>query len=41
MSKSRGNVIAPQEVINKFGADVLRLWVARLGFRALGSKARV
>ena len=28
MSKSRGNVIAPQEVINKFGADVLRLWVA-------------
>ena len=27
MSKSRGNVISPQEVIEKFGADVLRLWV--------------
>ncbi len=28
MSKSLGNVIAPQEVIDKMGADVLRLWVA-------------
>ncbi|HSC81151.1 MAG TPA: isoleucine--tRNA ligase, partial [Chitinolyticbacter sp.] len=28
MSKSKGNVIAPQEVINKMGADMLRLWVA-------------
>lgn len=28
MSKSLGNVIAPQEVISKMGADVLRLWVA-------------
>ncbi|SEO73026.1 isoleucine--tRNA ligase [Aquisalimonas asiatica] len=28
MSKSLGNVIAPQEVMNKLGADVLRLWVA-------------
>lgn len=28
MSKSQGNVIAPQEVIAKLGADVLRLWVA-------------
>ncbi len=28
MSKSVGNVIAPQEVISKFGADILRLWVA-------------
>ncbi len=28
MSKSRGNVIAPQEVMNKLGADILRLWVA-------------
>ena len=28
MSKSVGNVIAPQEVIGKFGADILRLWVA-------------
>jgi len=28
MSKSAGNVIAPEEVISKLGADVLRLWVA-------------
>jgi isoleucyl-tRNA synthetase len=28
MSKSAGNVIAPEEVIQKLGADVLRLWVA-------------
>ena len=28
MSKSRGNVIAPQSVMNELGADILRLWVA-------------
>ncbi|MBC6444473.1 MAG: isoleucine--tRNA ligase [Alphaproteobacteria bacterium GM202ARS2] len=28
MSKSRGNVLAPQDVMQRFGADVLRLWVA-------------
>lgn len=28
MSKSLGNVIAPQTIMNKLGADVLRLWVA-------------
>jgi isoleucyl-tRNA synthetase len=28
MSKSAGNSIAPEEVINQLGADVLRLWVA-------------
>jgi isoleucyl-tRNA synthetase len=28
MSKSRGNVIAPQDIMNKTGADILRLWVA-------------
>lgn len=28
MSKSLGNVIAPQEIIKDFGADILRLWVA-------------
>jgi isoleucyl-tRNA synthetase len=27
MSKSLGNVIAPKEVLEKFGADILRLWV--------------
>jgi len=28
MSKSLGNVISPQNIIKKYGADVLRLWVA-------------
>jgi isoleucyl-tRNA synthetase len=28
MHKSAGNVVAPQEVIGKLGADVLRLWAA-------------
>jgi isoleucyl-tRNA synthetase len=28
MSKSLGNVIAPDTIINEYGADVLRLWVA-------------
>jgi isoleucyl-tRNA synthetase len=32
MSKSLGNVIAPQQVINEMGADVLRLWVASTDF---------
>ena len=30
MSKSLGNVISPQEIIDKYGADVLRLWVASI-----------
>ncbi|RJP20282.1 MAG: isoleucine--tRNA ligase [Deltaproteobacteria bacterium] len=33
MSKSRGNVIAPGEVIRKYGAEVLRLWVGALDYR--------
>lgn len=33
MSKSRGNVVAPQKVINSLGADVLRLWVAGTDYR--------
>ncbi|MFH0925596.1 MAG: isoleucine--tRNA ligase [bacterium] len=28
MSKSLGNVIAPQEIIDKYGAEILRLWVS-------------
>ncbi|AZV46391.1 isoleucine--tRNA ligase [Nautilia sp. PV-1] len=28
MSKSKGNVVAPQEVSKKFGTEILRLWVA-------------
>ncbi len=34
MSKSRGNVIAPQKVINNLGADILRLWVAATDYSA-------
>ncbi len=33
MSKSSGNVIAPGEVIDKYGAEVLRLWVASEDYR--------
>ncbi|TVQ98608.1 MAG: isoleucine--tRNA ligase [Desulfovibrionales bacterium] len=28
MSKSVGNVVAPQEIIKQYGAEILRLWVA-------------
>ena len=34
MSKSVGNTILPQEVIGKYGADVLRLWVASADYQA-------
>ena len=34
MSKSQGNVIAPQKVIQTLGADVLRLWVASADYRS-------
>jgi isoleucyl-tRNA synthetase len=33
MSKSVGNVVAPDEVIKKFGAEILRLWVAAQDYR--------
>ncbi len=33
MSKSKGNVIAPGEIIKKYGAEVLRLWVGALDYR--------
>ncbi len=32
-SKSLGNVVAPQEVIDKYGAELLRLWVASVDYR--------
>jgi isoleucyl-tRNA synthetase len=32
MSKSVGNVVAPQQVIDKCGADVLRLWAASVDY---------
>lgn len=33
MSKSKGNVIMPQEIMDKFGADVLRLWVVSADYK--------
>ncbi len=34
MSKSLGNVIAPEQVIKEFGVDILRLWVASSDYQA-------
>ena len=33
MSKSVGNVVSPEEVIKKYGADILRLWCASVDYR--------
>jgi isoleucyl-tRNA synthetase len=33
MSKSLGNIITPQDEINKTGADMLRLWIASSDYR--------
>ncbi|HXM78385.1 MAG TPA: isoleucine--tRNA ligase, partial [Thermoanaerobaculia bacterium] len=33
MSKSIGNAIAPQDIIQKYGADILRLWVVSVDYR--------
>jgi isoleucyl-tRNA synthetase len=33
MSKSIGNTVAPEEIIKKYGADVLRLWVSAADYR--------
>jgi isoleucyl-tRNA synthetase len=33
MSKSLGNVVAPQDIIKNSGADILRLWVAAEDYR--------
>ena len=33
MSKSVGNVVAPEKVIKKYGAEILRLWVATQDYR--------
>src|SRR2546427_734963 len=33
MSKSAGNVVAPQEVIKQYGTEILRLWVAAQDYR--------
>ncbi|MGC5325636.1 isoleucine--tRNA ligase [Brevibacillus sp. SYSU BS000544] len=34
MSKSLGNVVVPQEVTDKLGADILRLWVASVDYQS-------
>lgn len=33
MHKSAGNVISPEEIYKKYGADILRLWVASIDYR--------
>ena len=33
MSKSKGNVVAPQDISNKYGADILRLWISAADYR--------
>ncbi len=33
MSKSLGNVVAPKKVIDKYGAEILRLWVSASDYR--------
>ncbi|MDR2174869.1 MAG: isoleucine--tRNA ligase [Synergistaceae bacterium] len=33
MSKSLGNSVFPQEVVDEYGADILRLWVASTDYR--------
>jgi isoleucyl-tRNA synthetase len=33
MSKSLGNVVAPKEVIDRFGAEILRLWVSASDYK--------
>ncbi len=33
MSKSLGNVIAPKQVIDQYGAEILRLWVSATDYR--------
>jgi isoleucyl-tRNA synthetase len=33
MSKSMGNVVAPKTVINRYGAEILRMWVSASDYR--------
>ena len=32
MSKSMGNTVDPQDVVKRYGADILRLWVASVDY---------
>ena len=34
MSKSQGNVVDPNQVVNTYGADILRLWVASVDYQS-------
>ncbi|WP_308916446.1 isoleucine--tRNA ligase [Jannaschia sp. LMIT008] len=34
MSKSLGNIVAPQSIVDQYGADILRLWVAQVDYTA-------
>jgi isoleucyl-tRNA synthetase len=34
MSKSKGNVVAPEKVIKQFGSEILRLWVAMSDYQS-------
>ncbi len=34
MSKSKGNVVAPQKVVKNLGADIIRLWVSSADYTA-------
>ena len=33
MSKSLGNTILPKDITEKYGADILRLWVSSVDYR--------
>ncbi|QQG46780.1 MAG: isoleucine--tRNA ligase [Candidatus Azosocius agrarius] len=33
MSKSLGNIITPEKIVNDFGADIIRLWVSSVNFQ--------
>ena len=33
MSKSTGNAVSPQKIIDQYGADILRLWVAAVDYK--------
>ena len=34
MHKSKGNAMPPEDIMNKYGADILRLWVSSLDFHS-------
>lgn len=34
MSKSKGNSVSPMDIVKKYGADILRLWVASSNFKS-------